>query len=54
MKKCKWEKVEYVTSDDSYWKTSCGEVHNFYQGNIEYNHFKFCPYCGKLIREKIK
>ncbi len=48
--KCKWL---YEPCDESY-MTTCGESQYFIEGDIEDNHYKFCPYCGKEIRDEFK
>lgn len=44
--KCKWEIYD---SDNRIFMTECGELHEFIEGGIEENEYKFCPYCGGEI-----
>lgn len=46
--KCAWK---YDDVDD-YFATSCGKKYCFNHGHIKENHFKFCPLCGKKIKEE--
>ena len=48
---CKWHKDGHKWEDHDYWETSCGEFFQFINNGPEDNHFKFCPYCGKPIKE---
>jgi hypothetical protein len=41
-----WQPCEMNT-----WDTSCGEAHCMIEGGIQENKYKFCPYCGKPIKE---
>ena len=34
------------------WLTECGEVFEFSSDGPKENSFKFCPYCGKALREE--
>ena len=46
---CEWV---YVDNDWDYWETECGEA--FDLGNsdtLEENKIKYCPFCGKKIKE---
>lgn len=46
---CIWE---YNDIDDFY-KTPCNNSgYAFNEGNLKENKFKFCPYCGRVIKEK--
>jgi len=36
-----------------YHQTSCGNAHCFMDGDIELNNYKYCPFCGKKIKEKL-
>jgi len=47
MKTCKWK------YDDIYsiYETSCNEAQYFTNGDIKENRYKYCPYCGKKIKE---
>ena len=44
--KCAWTEDEY-----GLWWTACKEIHEFFDGTPKDNNHKFCPYCGKEIRE---
>lgn len=46
---CEWS-IEEPDYDETYF-TSCGNAFYFTDGNIKENHVKFCPYCGKPIKE---
>lgn len=46
---CAWY---YNEGDDNYYETSCNNAFQFAYGRKELN-FKYCPYCGKKINEKI-
>jgi len=48
MKTCTW------TYDDlyDYWETSCGESFIITEGDPKENKMVFCPFCGRLIKEK--
>jgi len=48
MKQCTW------TYDDleDFWETACGEAFVISEGTLEENNFRFCPFCGKPIKEK--
>ena len=45
---CDW------TYDENYdtWETTCGHAHCFMDGGPNENHMKFCPYCGKKLKER--
>lgn len=47
MKYCKWT---YIDTDDFY-ETSCDNGQCFIEGSVKENHYMFCPYCGKKIKE---
>lgn len=40
-----------VDEEEGTYETSCGEMTIFTVGNVDENNYKFCPYCGKLIKE---
>lgn len=45
---CEWTTDE----EDSYWYNSdCGMSFVFVDGGPEYNGFKYCPKCGKKLKE---
>jgi len=41
----------WIEDDDGVYQTSCLHSFEFMNGNPEPNGIKFCPYCGKLIRQ---
>jgi uncharacterized Zn-finger protein len=49
--RCEWVKDENPMHGDSY-DTSCNNKHIFIEGNIKENQHKFCPYCGREIKER--
>jgi len=42
----------WMEDDDGIYQTSCGNAFEFMNGTPDDNHMKFCPYCGKLLRQK--
>lgn len=48
-KNCTW-KMEDVNGD--VYDTDCGNCFQFNDGSPEENKFKFCPYCGRHVKEK--
>jgi len=47
---CKW-----IFKDDEMtmaYKTSCDNMFQFMNEGVKENHFKYCPYCSKVIEEK--
>ena len=44
---CKWKRYE----DEDYWETDCDNAFCTIEGSLRDNNFKFCPYCGKEIKE---
>jgi hypothetical protein len=44
---CIWKYDEY----DNTHETSCGEMYYFPDGDVKENHYKYCPFCGKKIKE---
>ena len=47
VKGCKW-----TDENDGYfdgYKTACGQIQYFGEGEISDNKYKFCPYCGGKI-----
>ena len=44
---CIWIEDEH----GGYWETGCKAKFEFIEGDIKDNSFKFCPYCGNLIRQ---
>ena len=47
---CEWINEDSFEFEGMY-ETSCGEAKYFSNGNIENNNYKFCPFCGKEIKE---
>jgi len=49
---CSWQ-IPSTTLEKEYnlWGTDCGNTYQFYDGGPETNGYKFCPYCGKRIKE---
>jgi len=37
---------------DGYYEASCGESWDLIDGDVKYNHYRFCPGCGGEIIEK--
>lgn len=50
---CVW-KLDDVGWDDTFWETSCEEVAILLGGSPNDNNFKYCPFCGRQIREELK
>lgn len=48
MSVCKWRDMQ------EYWETGCDNAFSFETEGPEENGFKFCPYCGKTIKKKVK
>lgn len=45
---CIWE----YNDIDGFYETPCNNSgYAFNEGNVKENKFKFCPYCGRVIRE---
>ena len=47
MNECIWSEDE-----DGLWWTACKEIHEFFDGTPTENSYKFCPYCGKELKEE--
>jgi len=45
---CIWE----FQDGDDYYETYCNNSFCFLEGFIKENNFKFCPFCGKSIKEE--
>jgi hypothetical protein len=45
---CEWEEE----ADGEYWETSCNEAHCFITDGPKENNYQYCPYCGKILKEK--
>lgn len=52
MSKCIWENTA-EWDDDEYWECCGTNIFQFSEGGPKENHFKYCPYCGKEIKELI-
>ena len=48
-KVCAWN--NYIENLCMY-ETSCGNSFYFSEGTVSDNDFKFCPFCGKQIKEE--
>lgn len=46
---CEWK---YVGDEFCYYDTACGSSYQLMEGDLEDNQHKFCPYCGKKIKEE--
>ena len=46
---CMWRNIKW----GGFYDTECGDWHCFEVDGIKENKFKFCPYCGKRIKEKV-
>jgi len=44
---CLWTENEY-----GQYKTSCGNIHEFFEDTPQDNAFQFCPYCGSPLTLK--
>jgi len=53
MSECIWKEENGVDSDGTY-ITSCDNMFTIIEGNPKDNNFKYCPYCGKALKEKDK
>lgn len=45
---CEWKQDRTILSEYS---IECGGYHTFDDGNVYNNNYKYCPYCGKKIKE---
>jgi hypothetical protein len=41
----------WAEDEDGIYHTSCGDAFEFMNGTPDDNHIKFCPYCGKELRQ---
>jgi hypothetical protein len=41
----------WTENEDGIYETSCGNAFEFMEGTPERNHIRFCPYCGKVLRQ---
>ena len=53
---CQYNKSErgyclWIEDDDGVYQTSCLHSFEFMDGTPELNGIKFCPYCGRLVRQ---
>ncbi|MEK6884633.1 MAG: hypothetical protein AABY22_33680 [Nanoarchaeota archaeon] len=46
-KDCFWKE-----NMDGWWETTCKNIFEFTNYGPRKNGFRFCPYCGKLLRQK--
>ena len=53
MSKCIWKEEKGLDVDGVY-KTGCDNMFTIMEGNPKANNFKYCPYCGKALKEKTK
>lgn len=47
---CEW-RFERIGCISPHWVTQCGYREGYDQGNLEEIEYKFCPHCGKKIKE---
>jgi len=47
MNECDWTIHD---CDGNIYETDCGQLHYFSDGGVEENKYKYCPYCGRLIK----
>lgn len=48
IKNCEWSENE-----DGQYDTSCGGCFEFAESTPEHNEFKFCCYCGGVLKQKL-
>jgi len=48
---CIWKEEKGIDTDGVY-KTDCDNMFTIMEGNPQANFFKYCPYCGKTIKEE--
>lgn len=48
---CIW--VYYEDAYENYWETKCGNLFQIMAGTPSENKMKYCPYCGKLLKEQV-
>ena len=48
---CVWLRQEDPDGDE-FMETQCGKAFEFIEGDMQDNDYKFCPYCGKKIKEE--
>ncbi len=46
-KHCTWT---WDDASENLWETSCAQLHEFIEDGPKENNYKFCPYCGKVIK----
>ena len=49
---CVWKKGYNQFEDEVYWDTSCDNAFQFEDGSPTDNGFKYCPYCGRKLKEE--
>ena len=50
MNECVWTEDAYPDGE-VVWETGCGETFVINDGTPEQNHFRFCTYCGKPLKQ---
>lgn len=50
MSSCTW----LYEDESDYYETACGKAFTFTNERLEESRFKFCPYCGKQIKQPVK
>ena len=48
---CEWSKED--EDNNSYYETECGNAFECMHGDYQHNHFLYCPFCGRHIKDKI-
>lgn len=50
---CTWKRETDLaySENDIYWETDCGRANSSIEGTPSDNNYKYCPYCGKGIKE---
>lgn len=48
---CTWKSWDKITYGSGTYDTACGNAQYFNDGDINENSYRFCPYCGKKIKE---
>nr|WP_321396122.1 hypothetical protein [uncultured Desulfobacter sp.] len=48
MEKCDWKIVD---ANENHYESECGGDWFFFEGTIEDNQMKICPFCGEMINE---
>ena len=47
---CDWKKDDDLFGGNL-WTVACGNDFQFIEGDVKDNEFKYCPYCGREIKE---